>query len=65
VDEDPAGIMTTIPLLGALLDFDPAALTCGEMTSSTTSVTFDVGPGFVCTGTLTPLNCTLFFCPCG
>jgi hypothetical protein len=60
VDEGPTGIITTVPLLGALLGFDPAALTCGEVTSSTASATLDVGPGFVCAGMLTPLNCTFF-----
>jgi hypothetical protein len=33
MDEDPAGIITTISLLGVLLGFDPATLTCGEVTS--------------------------------
>jgi len=60
MDEDPAGVITTVPLLGALLGFDPAALTCGEVTSSTASATLDVSPGFVRTGTLTPLNCMFF-----
>jgi hypothetical protein len=47
-------------LLGALLGFDPATLTCGEMTSSTASATLDIGPGFVRAGTLTPSNRTFF-----
>jgi len=59
-DEGPAGVITTVPLLGALLGFDPAALTCGEVTSSTASATLDVGPGFVRAGMLTPSN-RMFF----
>jgi hypothetical protein len=59
-DEGPAGIITTVPLLGALLGFDPATLTCREMTSSTASATLDIGPGFVHAGTLTPSNHTFF-----